>query len=450
MVYGLQWWRQLFLFLKIHLRKFDMSKIKKIFAREILASGGYPTIEAIVQLESGKVGIASVPYGVSVGSAEAMILTDQDPKRYQGKGVLKAIKNVDSVIAKEIVGLDSFNQRLIDEKMIKLDGTERKSKLGANAILAVSLAIAKASAKEKGLPLYKYIAQTFQTGVDFSILPKPMVVVIEGGKHADKSTDFQEYCLVALKDDYVKENIRKVLEVYHQLKEILKFKGFSTNVGNEGAFAPTGIENNELPINYIIQAIEKAGYRVNEDIGISLDAAANEFYQENQYYLSLENKKLTSGEIIKYYENLFKKYPIISLEDGLQENDWENWRKLNEMAKKYNVEIIGDDLIVTNLKRLKKAIEMKAISAVLIKPNQVGSLTETIDCCLLARKNKLITVPSHRGGGETNETILVDLAVAVGSQYIKVGPTRGERVCKYNRLMEIEEELRLNRKLILI
>ncbi|MFN3301900.1 MAG: phosphopyruvate hydratase, partial [Patescibacteria group bacterium] len=408
-----------------------MSKIQKIFAREILASDGYPTIEVKVQLNSGAIGIASVPYGVSAGSFEAKVLTDKDQKRYHGRGMLKAVANVNSIITPALIGLESSNQRMIDKIMIDLDGTEDKSKLGGNTILAVSLAVAKATAEERKLPFYRYLTETFKTGVDFSIFPKPMAVVIEGGKHAHQTTDFQEYCLTALKDDSPQENIRRVLETYHELKKILQANGFSTNVGNEGAFAPTGIDSNEAPIEYIIQAIKKSGYQPGQDIGLSIDVAADQLYKDGRYYLSLENKKLTAQELIDFYENWFKKYPIISLEDGLEENDWQNWTKLNQIAKKYKVEIIGDDLTVTNPKRLQKAVEMKAISAIIIKPNQIGSLTETIDCCLLAKKNKIITIFSHRGGGETNDTSIIDLAVAVGSAFVKVGPSRGERVVKY-------------------
>lgn len=416
-------------------------RISEINAHEILASGGYPTVEVKVELDSGHVGVASVPYGASAGSHEATVLNDGDDSRFNGKGVLKAVSNVLDRIYPAIKDLNPEDQRLIDETMIALDGTPNKANLGGNAILAVSLAVAKAVALVHNKPLYLYIRDTFQTGVDFSTLPNPMVVVMEGGKHAHETTDLQEYCITAVAQDSVRENVRKVMESYHALKTILKENNLSTNVGNEGAFAPNGIPTNESPLGYIVDAIKKAGYIPGEDLGISIDAAASEFYSDGKYNLSIENKSLTSTELINYYEDWYKKYPIITIEDMLDEDDWDNWVTLNAMAKKYNIELIGDDLTVTDKTRLQKAIDMNAISSILIKLNQIGSLTETVDTCMLARQNGMMTVPSHRGGGETNDTSMVDLAVAVGSSFIKVGPTRGERVSKYNRLMEIEREL---------
>ena len=417
-------------------------KISSIVANEILASGGYPTVEVEVTLDNGEVGKSSVPYGASAGTHEATVLVDEDGDGYDGKGVQQVIANVVEKIFPKIKDINPENQRSIDEAMIALDGTPNKANLGGNAILAVSLAVARAVTQSQGKPLYEYIRDTYQTGVDFSQLPNPMVVVIEGGKHADDTTDLQEYCIAAVANDSVTENIEKALEAYHELKKILKKKGLSINVGNEGAFAPNGIPNNEAPLEYIVQAIEQAGFKPGEDLAISIDAAASEFYQDGKYNLTVENRSLTAQELIEYYEGWLKKYPIATFEDMLGEDDWDNWTKLNQIVKKYEVEHIGDDLTVTSVERLQKAIDLDAMTAILIKLNQAGTLTETVDTCMLARKNKMMTVPSHRGGGETNDTSMVDLAVAVGSRFIKVGPTRGERVCKYNRLMEIEREVR--------
>ncbi len=423
-------------------------KIKQITAQEILASGGYPTVEVTVKLESGVEASASVPYGVSAGSHEATVLNDGDQDRYNGKGVLKAITNIETIIAPKLIGLNAFNQLTIDETMIRLDGTVNKANLGGNSILAVSLAVAKASAKEQQLPLYKYIQKTFnintylEKGCDTSQLPGPMIVSIEGGKHADKTTDFQEYCITAIAKEPVKERIRKALESYHSLKKVLQNNHLSTNVGNEGAFAPNGLLSNEVPLKYIVQAIKEAGYIPGVDLAISIDAAASEFYSNGKYQLKIENKELASQELIAYYSNWLDKYPLVTLEDMLDEDDWDNWPQLTTLLKKHNIDNIGDDITVTNIKRLQKAIDTKAISSILIKLNQIGSLSETVACCLLAKQNQISTVVSHRGGGETNDTSMVDLAVAVGARFIKVGPTRGERVCKYNRLMEIERELK--------
>lgn len=415
--------------------------IKKITAYEILASGGYPTIEVKVTLESGTTGIASVPFGASAGSHEATVLNDGDKSRYNGMGVLTAVNNIKNEIAPKLIGVSALEQRSIDKIMIDLDGTPNKARLGGNAILAVSLATAYAAANEKNVPLYKHIIETFQTGEDLSTLPSPMIVVIEGGKHADDTTDLQEYCISAIGNEPITEKIRKATESYHALKTILKENNLSTNVGNEGAFAPNGIPSNEAPFDFIIQAIKKAGYVPGLDLGISIDAAASEFYKDGMYNLSIENKSLNSAELIEYYKKWMEKYPIVTIEDMLDEDDWENWPVMTQLAKEHSIANIGDDLTVTNIQRLQKAIDLDAISAILIKLNQIGSLTETVDCCMLAKKHNMMTVTSHRGGGETNDAAMVDLAVAVGSKFIKVGPTRGERVSKYNRLMEIEREL---------
>jgi enolase len=419
-----------------------MSKIKNIFAREILASGGAPSLEVTVTLESGITGEASVSYGASAGSKEAVVLLDIENKRYNGKGMMTAISNINNQIKNVLVGMEASDQRLIDQKMIELDGTENKSVLGGNAILGVSLAVARAESNDEKLPLYKYLRKVYGIGEIGWVLPKPMVVMIEGGRHADKSTDLQEFMIGAMGKKSAAENVRMEMEIYESLKKILKSEKMSTNVGNEGAFAPNGISTNEKPMEYLTEAIKNAGYVAGIDAGIGIDAAASEFYDEEKktYWLDLEKKELTPEELIAYYKPWIEKYPIISMEDMLAEFDWDNWPKMVE-AIGGKFPLIADDLTVTNTKLWQKAIEMKAATAILIKLNQAGTLTETVNCCLLAREHGLMTMPSHRGGGETNDTFLVDLAVAVGSEYIKVGPTRGERVCKYNRLMRIEEEL---------
>ncbi|MDD4383007.1 MAG: phosphopyruvate hydratase [Candidatus Shapirobacteria bacterium] len=428
-----------------------MSKIKNIFAREILASGGAPSLEVTVTLESGLIGEASVSYGASAGSKEATVLVDGNMARYNGKGMLRAIENINTIIKENLVGMEAGEQRNIDQKMIELDGTENKSILGGNAILGVSLAVARAEANEENLPLYKYLRKIYGIGgtssSDFDTvnwtLPKPMMVMIEGGKHADETTDLQEFMIGAMGTKTAAENVRMEMEIYNALKKILKAEKLSTNVGNEGAFAPNGISSNEKPMEYFVEAIKNAGYIPGVDAGVGIDAAASEFFNEESkmYDLKLEGKILTSEELINYYLPWIEKYPIVTMEDMLSEFDWESWPKLVEKING-KFPLIADDLTVTNTKLLQKAIDMKAATAILIKLNQAGTLTETVDCCLLARQNNLMTMPSHRGGGETNDTFMVDLAVAVGSDYIKVGPTRGERVCKYNRLMRIEEELK--------
>jgi enolase len=418
-------------------------KISHIDAYEVLASGGYPTVEVKVTLDSGATGTASVPYGASAGSHEASVLTDGDKSRYNGKGMLTPCQHVVNDLSPLLLGKDASDQKQIDQVMLDADGTPQKTKLGGNAILAVSIAVAEAAAAERKLPLYRHLADTFATGADFTQLPKPMVVVIEGGKHADETTDLQEYCITGINpEDTSAESIRKCLESYHALSKVLKKSGLSTNVGNEGAFAPNGISTNEAPFEFILNAIEQAGYVAGTDLGMSIDAAASEFYKDGKYHLSIEEKLLTADELIAHYEEWFKKYPIATVEDMLHEDDWDNWVKLKQVTDRYNIELIGDDLTVTNKVRLQKAIDMNAMSAILIKLNQIGTVSETVETCMLAKSHGMMTVPSHRGGGETNDTAMVDVAVAVGGRYIKVGPTRGERVSKYNRLMEIERELR--------
>lgn len=413
--------------------------IKKINAREILASGGYPSLEAEVVLNSGVIGQASVSFGASAGSKEAFVLFDGDAQRFNGQGMLKAVANVNKKISPLLLGKDPLEQKQIDELMIEADGTPDKSSLGANAILGVSMAVARAAARNENLPLYKYLADRYKLKNKNSNLPRPMAVTIEGGEHADNSTDLQEYLITVTKDKGPSENIRAVIEIYAALKKILKLNGFSTNVGNEGAFAPAGIKDNEKPLKFITQAIEEAGYRPGQEIGIAVDAAASEFYKNGKYELKTENKILSAEALIGRYADWFAKYPFVALEDGLSEFDWENWPKLVSRAGK--VKIVGDDLVVTNAELIQKALATHSINAAIIKLNQAGTLTETIAAALLCKDSGVITIPSNRGGGETNDTFLVDLAVALGSEYIKVGPTRGERVVKYNRLMEIEKEL---------
>jgi enolase len=420
-----------------------MSKIQNIFAREILASGGAPSLEVTVTLESGSIGEASVSYGASAGSKEATVLLDGDKLRYGGKGMLVAINNINTKIKDVVVGMEASDQRGIDNKMIEVDGTINKAVLGGNAMLGVSLAVARAQAAEEKMPLYKYLRKAYGIGEIGWTMPKPMIVMIEGGKHADETTDLQEFMVGAMGKKTAAENVRMEMEIYSALKNILKADKLSTNVGNEGAFAPNGITSNEKPMEYLTQAIINAGYIPGVDAGVGIDAAASEFYSEetHKYNLKLEGKELTSEELIAYYKPWIEKYKIATMEDMLSEFDWDNWPKMVE-AINGKFPLIADDLTVTNATLWQKAIEMKAATAILIKLNQAGTLTETVDCCLLARKYNLMTMPSHRGGGETNDTFMVDLAVAVGSAYIKVGPTRGERVCKYNRLMRIEEELK--------
>ena len=414
-------------------------------AYEILASSGYPTLEVMVTLDSGAIGRASVPYGASAGSHEATVLIDGDKSRYLGKGSSRAIENA-LKLAHKLEGFEFENPRQLDEKLIALDGTQRKEKFGGNTVLAISLATARALANQRQLPLYKYLIEAYSLTPDFSQLPQPMLVSIEGGKHANNSTDLQEFCLSTIRPEFTPtENIRVALESYHHLNKILQEKDLSTNVGNEGAFAPSGLESNRAPLELLVQAIETAGYEPGKDISISIDAAASEFFQNGQYFLKLENRTMTSTELIDYFSSWLKEYPIMSFEDMLHEDDWQAWPQLKKVCDQHQTLLIGDDLTVTNKDRLQKAIDTDSISSILIKLNQSGTLTETVDVCQLAKQNNLTTVPSHRGGGETNDTFMVDLAVAVGASHIKVGPTRGERVAKYNRLMKIEAELQLGK-----
>ncbi len=414
-------------------------QIKNITAHEILASSGYPTLEVAVELSNGVVGRASVPYGASAGSHEAVTLFDEDARRYGGKGMLRAVQHVQHVIAPVIEG-KKLTQRQLDAQLLDLDGTRDKSSLGGNAILAVSLAAARAGSAAANQELYEWLVSEYELA-EPSTLPGPMMVAIEGGKHASNSTDLQEYCLTGLGTGSVVERVRKTIETYHQLRSVLSATGLSTNVGNEGAFAPEGIHTNQAPLDYLVEAISVAGYQPGDDVAISIDAAANEFFSDGSYRLKLEGQQYSAEQLIEYYTPWLSQYPIITIEDMLHEDDWEAWSALKQIADQQGVTVVGDDLTVTAADRLQQALDSRAISAILLKLNQAGTLTETIETCQLAQRHNLMMIPSHRGGGETNDTFMVDLAVAVGAEYIKVGPTRGERVSKYNRLMEIERLL---------
>lgn len=412
-----------------------MSYITKVIAREILDSRGNPTLEVRVETKSGAVGVASVPSGASTGKNEALELRDGDQKRYGGKGVLKAISNVNKKIASLVVGKSVLNQKEIDQLLIKKDGTENKSKLGANAILGVSLAVCRAGANFKNMPLYLYLSEGQKTTI-----PMPFFNVINGGSHADSSVDFQEYMIVPVGAKTFKSALEMASNVFRVLKQILKSKKLSTGVGDEGGFAPN-FSSNEMPLKFICEAIKKAGYQLNCDFAIALDVAASEFYDEKKkkYVLkkSGEGEKTTS-EMISYLNKLVKKYPIISLEDPLAETDKEGFTQITKKLAS-QVQIVGDDLFVTNPKFLQEGIENKQANAVLIKPNQIGTLTETMQVISLAQTNGFKTMISHRSG-ETTDTFIADLAVATASGQIKSGSVcRGERICKYNRILEIEE-----------
>ena len=408
-----------------------MSKIKDIKAREILDSRGNPTVEVDVLLESGAKGRAAVPSGASTGSKEALELRDNDPKRYQGKGVLKAVNNVNTIIKKFLIGLESSNQRQIDETMIKLDGTENKTNLGANATLGVSLAVLKATAKEKNIPLYKYFGDEIS-------LPRPMMNILNGGAHADNNLDFQEFMIIPNAKSF-KEILRIGSEVFHTLKKVLKENGFNTGVGDEGGFAPN-LNTNEEALDMLMEAIKEAGYTPGKDVNFALDVAASEFYEDGIYNLKGANKKLTSNELVDYYQTLIDKYPIISIEDPVDEEDWKGFRKMTE---KYGdkIQLVGDDLFVTNIKYLQKGIDNKAGNAILIKLNQIGTFTETLETINLAKENGYKTIISHRSG-ETEDVTIADLAVALNLGQIKTGSlSRSERTAKYNELLRIEEDL---------
>jgi len=418
------------------------SKIKTVHAREILDSRGNPTLEVRVELTSGTVGRASVPSGSSVGKYEAFELRDRDVKRYLGKGALIACQNVNGTIAK-VLKSKEYNQQKIDKLLIRLDGTENKSKLGANAILGVSLACARAAAQESKLPLYKYISKIYNLKSKIQNLPVPMFNIINGGKHAPNNLDIQEFLVVPQEKSF-KENLRIGTEIFHNLVKVLQAKNLDTRIADEGGYGPT-LETNTQALELILEAVKVAGYKPGLDVNLALDIAANTLYdaKEDTYLLKLEKTALSQERLISLYQEWIKRYPIISIEDGLSEDDWEGWTRLNVKCQMSNVKclVVADDLTVTNVKRLEKAIKEKAANAIVIKPNQVGTLTETIECILLAGQNSWKVIISHRSG-ETCDSFISDLAVAVGADYIKAGaPSRGERVAKYNRLLEIEEEV---------
>ncbi|MBP2073017.1 phosphopyruvate hydratase [Thermoanaerobacterium butyriciformans] len=412
-----------------------MSIIVDVYAREILDSRGNPTVEVEVELDSGAVGRAAVPSGASTGQFEAVELRDGDNSRYLGKGVLKAVENVNEKIAPEIIGMDAVDQVAIDKAMIDLDGTPNKSNLGANAILGVSLAVAKAAAEEVGLPLYQYLG-----GVNAKILPVPMMNILNGGKHADNNVDIQEFMIMPVGAQSFHEALRTCAEVFHNLRSVLKSKGLSTTVGDEGGFAPN-LTSNEEAIQVILEAIQKAGYVAGEDVAIALDPASSEMYKEDgKYHFDGEGVVRTSEEMVDYWEQLVNKYPIVSIEDGLAEEDWNGWKLLTERLGK-RIQLVGDDLFVTNTERLSKGIKMGVANSILIKLNQIGTLTETLDAIEMAKKAGYTAVVSHRSG-ETEDSTIADLVVAVNAGQIKTGaPSRTDRVVKYNQLMRIEEGL---------
>ncbi|HEY5692736.1 MAG TPA: phosphopyruvate hydratase [Cyclobacteriaceae bacterium] len=414
-----------------------MSLIENIHARQILDSRGNPTIEVDVITESGAFGRAAVPSGASTGMHEAVELRDGDKKKYMGKGILKAVKNVNDIIAEELIGFHVFDQNLLDKIMLEIDGTKNKSKMGANAILGVSLAIAKAAAMESGQSLFRYIG-----GVNANTLPVPMMNILNGGSHADNSIDFQEFMVMPVKADTFSEALRMGTEVFHNLKKVLHDQGLSTNVGDEGGFAPN-IKSNEAAIEVILKAIEKAGYKPGEDIFIAMDAAASEFYDaksKTYHFKKSSGKKLKSAEMVDYWTKWIKKYPIVSLEDGMDENDWTGWKQLTDKVGE-KVQLVGDDLFVTNVDFLKKGIDQGVANSILVKVNQIGSLTETINTVNLAKRNAYKSVMSHRSG-ETEDNTIADLAVALNTGQIKTGSaSRSDRMAKYNQLLRIEEEL---------
>jgi enolase len=412
----------------------DWTEIIQIFAREILDSRGNPTVEVETMLGCGVAGRASVPSGASTGAFEAVELRDGDKKRYMGKGVQKAVENVNSFIAPELEGMEAIYQKEIDQAMIELDGTKNKSKMGANAILGVSLSVAKAVAAALDLPLYRYLG-----GVNAHILPSPMMNILNGGMHADNSVDLQEFMIMPLGASNFSEALRIGVEVFHNLKAVLKTEGLNTAVGDEGGFAPD-LKTNEDAIKYIVRAIKNAGFKPGKDVYIALDPAASEFYKNGKYNLKGEGKVLTPAQMVDYYSKLVEKYPIISIEDGMAEEDWNGWKKLTEKLGS-KVQLVGDDLFVTNTERLKKGIKLGVANSILIKVNQIGTLSETLDAIEMARNAGYTAVISHRSG-ETEDTTISDIVVGVNAGQIKTGaPSRTDRVCKYNQLLRIEEEL---------
>jgi len=413
-----------------------MTEISDVFAREVLDSRGNPTVEVEVVLSGGALGRASVPSGASTGENEALELRDGDESRYLGKGVLEAVKNVNTRIADEIIGQDAVYQQAIDSQLLSLDGTENKSKLGANAMLAVSLAVARAAAEAVELPLYQYLG-----GVGAKVMPVPFMNVINGGAHADSPLDIQEFMIVPRGFSSFTEGLRAGVETFHHLKKVLKKAGHSTNVGDEGGFAPN-LKSHREALDAILEAIGKAGYTPGDEIAIALDPAASEFYdpKTGKYDLSCENKKLSPAEMVDYYTALLKDYPIVSIEDGMAENDWDGWKLLTQKLGK-KMQLVGDDIFVTNVRLLQRGIEEGVANSVLIKLNQIGTLSETLDAVELARRAGYTQMISHRSG-ETEDTFIADLAVATGCGMIKTGSaSRTDRVAKYNQLLRIEEEL---------
>jgi enolase len=411
-----------------------MATIEEIWAREILDSRGNPTVEVEVILADGSWGRAAVPSGASTGVHEVLEMRDQEPDRYGGKGALQAVENVNTILADELIGEEATDQVAVDRQMIALDGTPNKSRLGANAILGVSLAVAKAAADSVGLPLFRYIG-----GTDAHFLPVPMMNILNGGKHATNSTDLQEFMIVPVGAPTFREALRWGAETYHALKQVLKNKGYGTNVGDEGGFAPS-LGSNEEAIEVILQAIENAGYEPGQDIYIALDPAASEIYEEGAYQLKKEGRQLSGEEMVAFYEDWVQKYPIISIEDGLAEDDWDSWSLMQQRLGD-RLQIVGDDLLVTNVERIKKALELRACNSLLCKVNQIGTLSEAIAAVRMAHRAGWTVVVSHRSG-ETEDATIADLAVALNSGQIKTGaPCRSDRVAKYNQLLRIEEEL---------
>ena len=418
-----------------------MANIKNIIAREVLDSRGNPTIEADVELDSGVMGSACAPSGASTGSREALELRDQDPARYLGKGVLKAVQNVNTEIRQALIGQDAADQKALDGVMLELDGTENKAKLGANAILSVSLAAAKAAALDAGLPLYAHIAQLNGSAGNYS-LPVPMMNIVNGGEHADNNVDIQEFMVQPTGAASFSEALRYGAEIFHALKSVLKKQGLSTAVGDEGGFAPN-LPSNAAALDSILQAIEIAGFRPGADIHLALDCAASEFYVDGKYVLAGEGKSYDSGEFADYLLGLAENYPILSIEDGMDESDWEGWAKLSAQIGD-KVQLVGDDLFVTNTKILQRGISESIANSILIKFNQIGTLTETLAAISMAKAADYTAVISHRSG-ETEDTTIADLAVAIAAGQIKTGSLcRSDRVAKYNRLLRIEEELGSN------
>lgn len=411
-----------------------MTHIVEVFGREILDSRGNPTVEVDVLLAGGAFGHAAVPSGASTGAFEAVELRDNDPKRYLGKGVLQAVRNVNEVIAPVIGEMDALDQAGIDSVLLELDGTPNKEKLGANAILGVSMAVARAAANALELPFYRYLG-----GVNARLLPVPMMNILNGGKHADNNVDIQEFMILPVGASTFTEAFRMGTEVFHHLKKVLKSQGLNTSVGDEGGFAPN-LSSNEAALEMIIRAVESAGYQPGTDIALALDVAATEMYHDGVYHLSGEGLQKSSEQMVEFYEKLIAAYPIVSIEDGLAEEDWEGWVHLTGLLGR-KIQVVGDDIFVTNMIRLQKGIDSRAANAILIKLNQIGTVTETLDCINLAHRAGFNTVISHRSG-ETDDTTIADLAVACGTGQIKTGaPSRVDRVAKYNQLLRIEEQL---------